>query len=204
MHGPGLDTDFDLALTSPPAVLLTTAEAKAQCRVDHSDDDAYLDTLISAVSDLLDGPRALTGRALVTQSWQMTSGPVSARAAIFLPVVPFISLTSISYLDRDGQSQSLNVSTDVTTQGATDWCYVCPVVDTNWPAMASRSDALTITWSAGYGAASDVPAAILMAAKAMVSHWYNNRDAVSDGSFAEVPLLVDTLLAKDRLGWIGG
>lgn len=190
--------------TSAPADLLTLEEAKAQCTVGHTDDDALLGRLIKAVSAYLDGPDAKLGRALVDQTWAVDISPVSGRSAIELPVVPLNALASITYYDRDNVQQSLHVSNDVSIYSENDFAFVTPALGTSWPGMYNRPDALTVTYTAGYGVASAVPESIRHAALGLLSHWYENRDAVSFGSApSDVPWFVEELIDMERLGWVG-
>ena len=46
--------------------LLTTAEAKAHCRVDTSDDDTLIASLVKAATAHLDGWSGILGRCLVS------------------------------------------------------------------------------------------------------------------------------------------
>lgn len=190
--------------TSAPDDLLTLEEAKEQCSVGHADDDALLGRLIKAVSAYLDGPDAKLGRALVTQTWAVDVSPVTGRTSIELPIVPLISLSSITYYDRDNVQQTLNISNDVSVYAENDFAYVAPALNASWPGMYNRPDALTVTYSAGYGLASAVPESIRHAALGLLSHWYENRDAVNIGNItSDVPWFVEELIDMERLGWVG-
>lgn len=190
--------------TVAPTALVTLDEVKAQCVISHADDDALLTRLISAASDFLDGPDARIGRALVTQTWEVDFGPLSGSARLNLPVAPLIALSGVTYYDRDNVQQTMTAGSEVLLYADNDRAYITPALQASWPAMYNRPDAFTVTFTAGYGPASDVPENIRHAALALISHWYENRDAVSVGNTAsEVPMLVDALIDKDRLGWVG-
>jgi len=188
-----------LTRTAAPAALLTLAEIKAQCNIAHSDDDTMLGALGDAAAALLDGPDGMVGRALVSQEWTLQITPPSGRNPVSFPLGPLISLDTVSYYDADNASQTLDLA-DLTTYSSRDFAYVVPDIGTAWPAMYARPDALTLVFTCGHAT---VPANVLHAAKALVSHWYENRDAVNIGSTpAEVPMLVEALLAGYRAGWI--
>ena len=53
-----------------------------------------------------------------------------------------------------------------------------------------------ITFTAGYGSPSDVPAAIRQAMLLLISHWYDHRSAIADP--AATPQAVDALLLPFR------
>jgi uncharacterized phiE125 gp8 family phage protein len=59
-----------------------------------------------------------------------------------------------------------------------------------------RADAVTIEFTAGYGAAaSAVPAEIKQAMYLMIGHWYENRESVNVGNIVnELPFAAQALL----------
>lgn len=174
---------FTLVRTTAPAVApISLAEAKAQTRVDHNDEDQLIQHYIDAATSLLDGPAGLLGRCLVTQSWQMKidalTGPV---------LLPFPDITI------DGA-----VFTD--TAGGT-LAYDLALQDQRLLLRPSSGHGrpVEIAFTAGYGAAADVPAAIRQAMLLLIGQWYDNREAVTVGAAGSpMPMAVDALLAPYR------
>ena len=107
---------------------------------------------------------SLTGRALVTQSWRLTLD--CAPRLVELPVIPVASLL-------------------VVPDGA--------VLQGDAVLLAEPVDELSIDYTAGYGAAADVPADLKQAVLTLVAYWYENRDAR-----AAPPLGFDRLVASYR------
>jgi hypothetical protein len=187
-HGPMLD----LVRVTAPTPLFTTDELKLALRVDHSEDDALIDGLAAAVTAHLDGFSGILGRALVTQSWKLylpgfPPGPGPWGAPLFsarlqharrivLPLPPLVSVTSIHYVDPDGADQLLAADQYTVLEGPVS--AVEPAYGLSWPSTRAQARAVTITYVAGYGAATDVPGPILAAAKLMVGDLYANREAV--------------------------
>lgn len=184
--------------TTAPAALISTADAKEHLRVDFTAEDTLIDGYVAAAVSKLDGPSGAVGKALVTQSWTMQRERITGRCAVVLPVVPFQSLTSVSYYDSDNQSQTLLVA-DFTVYAEEDNARLVPDIGTNWPAMYDRPDALTIVWAAGFGAASAVPANIVVAAKQALTFLYENR---GDEDMA-IPRSIADLAGVSRIGWVG-
>lgn len=184
--------------TVAPSALIALGDMKTHLRVDGFEDDLLIANLIAAATEALDGPYGMIGKCLVTQTWQMQMERVTGRSEVYLPAVPFQSLTSLTYYDADNASQSLTVG-DFTVYSEQDRAWIVPDIGTNWPVMYDRPDALTVTWSAGFGAASAVPQNIKHAAMQMVSHLYENRgdEAVS------MPYSVKDLAGISRIGWVG-
>ena len=188
-------------LAVPPAApLLTTAEAKAHLRVDFADDDALIDAYVGAANDMLDARFGELGRALITQTWALIMPRFPASGHFDLPVPPVQSVTAITYFDTDNVQQTLAASTyRVTVKD--EAARVDLVEGQSWPALFDRHDVVRVEYVTGYGdAGSAVPDGIRHAARLMVGHWYENREAVATGSLpTELPLAVAALLAKYRV-----
>lgn len=183
--------------TVAPAVpLLTLDDAKAHLRVDHADEDALISGLIDAAAAHLDGYNGILGRALITQTWAAEFPTFVNRMDI--PLGPVQSAT-IQYYDSLNAQQTLATSVyAVLSDGLGP--YVTLKYNQQWPQTYTRDDAVKITFVAGYGAtAPDVPAAIRSAMLLLISHWYDNRSALSVGeSVSEMPFSVTALLAPFR------
>lgn len=199
-------SDFLLTLdTAAAETPITLAEAKAHCRVDFSDDDTLITSLIAAATDYLDGPHGALGRCMVTQVWDVAShgGLYTGRARMPLPVIPANSIVAVTYYDRDNASQTATAA-DYQIYSTDGKSWVEPKKDKNWPQTYARPDGLTVQVSCGYGAASAVPDNIKQAMLLMIGHWYENREAVNVGNIVtEFPMAVESLLSISRSGWVG-
>lgn len=187
-------------VSAPAATPISATEAKAHLRVDHSDEDTLISSLIDAAVAYLDA-RGVLGRAMVTQSWAewVSNAPGHVR----LTVGPFQSLTSVEYYDTDNALQTATLGNFETWLDG-DFVRVKPKSGQSWPNAYSRPDAIKITYVAGFGdAGSDVPQGIRQALLLLVGHWYENRIAASDAKLQEIPLAVDALIGAERVGWYG-
>jgi uncharacterized phiE125 gp8 family phage protein len=188
-------------LSGAPAVpVLSTAEAKAHCRIDGSDDDTLVADLIEAARAHLDGYSGILGRCLVNQSWSVSLSGFPGGDIIRLPLGDAQSVTSITYFDSDGAGQTFGASNYRLHTDAFG-PYIRLVDGKNWAGTDTRDDAVTVTWVAGYGpAASNVPQGIRQAMLLLIGHWYEGREAVTVGvAAAVIPLGVQALLAPYRL-----
>jgi len=184
--------------TSDPATSpVDLDEAKSQLNVFHSDDDWYISGLISAATAAVE---EMTGRPLVTQTWELSLR--YPRTRIYLPKTPAQSIDSITYYDRDETQQTASVS-DFHLFNDIYRAWVEPKDGKDWPDVFGRPDALTISFIAGYGSASDVPTELKHAILMLLTHWYEERRAASDASMAEVPYSVGALVGLHRRGWVG-
>ena len=186
---------------SPASTPVTTAEAKAQLRIDHNDDDAFIAALIEAATSHVDGWSGILGRALLTQTWR---GSLDAfpedREAIDVPLLPLQSVTAITYVDGDGTTQTLDPAVYRVLDNGTERGAIAPAFGEAWPETQDRLQAVTVTFVAGYGAAADVPQAIRQAILLLVSHWYERRVVVEMGTVsAEMPYGVQAMLQPFRM-----
>lgn len=184
-----------LTLATAPAAVLTTAEAKAHLRISHSLEDTLIASLVSAATAYLDGYSGILGRALVTQVWDYTL-PCFA-SPLRLPMAPVSAISYVKYLDDDAVEQTVS-SADYYLSGDASGPYIALVDGADWPTTYPQDNAVSVRFTAGYGAASAVPAAIKQAMLLLVGHWYENRSALGANTLAELPLAVGALLAPYR------
>lgn len=185
-----------LQLVVPPAAnIITVAQAKQHCRVDHADDDDYLAGLIDACEAQISGSDSWMGRALVTQTWDLYLDAFPARE-IKVPLPPLQSVVSISYYDPAGDPQvvaSTNYQVDVASQPG----WIVPDAGFSWPSTLDAANAVIVRFIAGYGAADDVPEAIRAALKMMVEELYDKR-----AQAAAIPVAAKHLLGPYRVTWL--
>ncbi|WP_310419720.1 head-tail connector protein [Mycoplana sp. BE70] len=178
--------------SAPASTPVSLVEAKASLRVDFSDDDDLITSLIAAAVNHFDGWSGTLGRALVTQSWRQDFGRLGVMR---LPVGPVASIAKIEYFDGDNVVQTV-ADTVYTLRTDAVGSYVDLAPDQAWPTTHTRPDAVSVTYVAGTAAA-DVPAAIKTALLLMVGHFYANREAVGEAR-SELPFGVHALVAPYR------
>lgn len=188
--------------TVAPSALISTADAKEHCRINSSADDGYVDALVATATARLEGLEGLTGRAFLTQTWALSVRCPGENDRIHIPLTPVQSISTITYYDGAGQSQTATLSDYHFVNGG-DWAYLYPKAGFAWPITEDRADAITITFIAGYGDADAVPANIVHAAKLLVSHYYENREQTTDRRMIEIPEGIRALVDTHKTGWIG-
>ena len=183
-------------VTAPAAEPLTTAEAKTHLRVDNSEDDVYIGALITAARQEVE---RYTGRALVTQTWDLTLDAFPwGNGPIWLPRPPVQSVTSISYVDDAGATQTwatANYRVDITGETA----RIEPAWSLNYPTTRGIVAAVTVRFVAGYGAAAAVPALMVHAIKLLVGEWYEQRQITTYGAPGRAPWAVAEILSRYRV-----
>ncbi|MFP4538722.1 MAG: head-tail connector protein [Dichotomicrobium sp.] len=191
----------------PQAVSLTSApeekpvsldEAKQHLRILRDKEDDLIERLIATATADVEGRAGMTGRALITQSWEarFNCWPETGKA-LELPYPPLKEVTSVKYLDTDGVEQTLDASVyEVDTLAVPG--EVRLAMDQSWPDIADRPGAVRVAFDAGYGAGpEDVPEPIRQAILLIVGEFYQNRDLAEDP--AARMRAVPRLLARFRL-----
>ena len=152
---------------------VTTAEAKFHLRETLSDasNDAYIATLITAARHACEES---IQRSLITTTWTLTLD--SFPDAIRLPYPQILSVTSVSYIDEAGDSQTLDPQ-DYIVDTNSEPGWIVPAVETTWPTTQDRINAVTVVYTAGYGSsASNVPQAIKHWIKLAIGDMYERRE----------------------------
>jgi uncharacterized phiE125 gp8 family phage protein len=199
------DCGFYERMSGPVEALLSLQDVKKNLGVKHSDDDEMLQRLIGTVTEFLDGPFGCLGQSLVTQVWRCAwSRPPCGNYKLRLPCGPVQQIESASYHDYDGNQHEIDISKLWLLRRSSE-VRVFPGTGFSWPSMSDHPEALSITFTAGYGSASDVLSDIKHAAHLLVGNWYDHREPVVVGTIAsELPWSVETLIDKHRVGWVVG
>lgn len=183
-------------ITPPAAPLLTLDEVRQHVKRDDDDDDAVLTGLIAVAMSRLDGDRSILGRCLINQTWAETWCGFPAGAVLPLGLAPVVSVTSISYFDAGNNAAAFAGGNFSAHNSRADGPYVKLGRNASWPSSYERDDAVTVTYTAGYGATADkVPAEIKHAAKMLIADWYFNRETSTIGE-APMPVGVMSLLRR--------
>lgn len=182
---------------APAESLLALADVKAHLHVDHDDDDGVIAGLVAAAEAWLDGVDGILSRALVTQTWAATASGFPADRRFMLPLAPVQSVTEVACLDEEGVTRVLEAE-QYRLIAWRDTAFIELAEGAIWPTSAPRSDAVTITFVAGYGGAADVPASIRVAATMLIGQWYENREAMARSGYEALPIGVRALLAGYR------
>lgn len=177
---------------APAATPVSLAEAKAHLRVDHDDQDDLITAQIKAATAHLDGYAGILGRALVTQTWRQDFGRFAD--SLKLPLSPVSAVISVSYHDAGDVQQVLDAGVYGLKTDALG-AYVALQPGKTWPATFHRADAVSVTFTAGYGAAADVPEPIRQAILLIVQRLFDGADTEID---VAIDRTVHALIASYR------
>lgn len=172
---------------------IADASLGAQAPTVNTTGDPELTALIKAARVAAEG---YTRRALVTQTWDLKLDRFPCWT-INVPKPVLQSVVSITYVDTDGVTQTLDPSQYLVDTSSTP-ARITPVFGGIWPVTRWQNNAVTVRFVAGYGLAAAVPDGIKAWMIIRIKHLFDNPDAVVMGSrnqVAEMPrALVDGLL----------
>lgn len=177
--------------TAPAAEPVLLAEAKLHLRVEHVDDDALIDVLIQAAREHVENH---IKRPLITQVIDLTLDCFPSEICINRQ--PVQTVDAINYVDGDGVSQVV-LPADYDVDVSSEPARITPSYGNSWPSIRAQNNAVSIEFTAGYGlTGAAVPAPIRQAMLLLISHWYENREAVVIGTISStLPMAVDALLS---------
>jgi uncharacterized phiE125 gp8 family phage protein len=196
-----------IVVTPPEDPAVSLEEAKAHLRVDHDDDDDYIESLVAVATATIDGPNGWLGRCIVEQTLEWRGDEFGCD--IRLPYPPIISIESVKYVDHAGAEQAVSPA-DYLLTGAPSQPRLSLNYGSFWPTPRWQSEAVRVRYTAGWpvettGAGEDEkaiwsgPAPIRHAILLMVSQLYENREAASETAQVELPFAVSSLLATYRV-----
>jgi uncharacterized phiE125 gp8 family phage protein len=173
-------------VTQAPSEPVSKEEAKRQCVVLHSDDDALFDALISAARDHVE---KYCNTPLATQT-------VEVKCDTFcdfdrLPIAPVQSVTSIAYVATDGTDATVN-SADFEERLDGLEASIVPAYGKQWPTPRNGSR-IKLTAVVGYGA---LPPSIKHAMLLWIADAYEQRENKDLPSWSAF----DALLCNHRRG----
>mgnify|MGYP001604634217 CR=1 FL=1 len=181
--------------TAPLLEPLSLAQAKTHLRVDVDDENGLIDTLIRAARGWVE---TFIHRSLIATvwDWKLDAFP---DACFELPLPPVSAVTSITYTDTAGVSQtwaSTLYTTSLPTGPKAAPARITPIYGGVFPSTRTVMDAVTVRFTAGYGTeATSVPADIRSAMLLMIGHWYERREPVNIGNIVTpIPMTVESLL----------
>lgn len=165
---------------------VTLSEAKAQCRVDSSDEDTLITGLISAATEYVElyCGLAIEGRTISVKCDSFDD-------FVKFPLAPLATVTSIAYVDAAGAGQTL--STNVYEVRADAGAIVLKH-NQSWPDIQSDSR-ITVVATVGYATA---PTAIKQAILLLIGQWFDSRAAATGMAMTEMPHAVEALLTNYR------
>lgn len=169
-----------LTLTKPTAEPVTLTEAKLHCKIEQSDEDALIESLISAAREWCE---AYCNRAIGLQTIELAL-PAFADP-IEVPRPPLRTVDSIRYLDTDGALQTLATDVYRVIDGSDSRPALLEIApNKSVPSTDTSAAAVRVRYQAGWdiagSPADEVPEGIKAAIKLIVGDLYEHREARLD------------------------
>lgn len=207
--------------TPPSAEPLTLTEAKLHLRVDFTDDDALITSLITAARMKCED---MVARSYVTTGWLLTldrfplptvntnTGQASlgwsqlnwspervypsTSEPIRLPRADIIAVQSLTYLDpTSGNAVTLDPSQYDVQTGAPG--MICPAYGLTWPNARIQPASIQIAFTAGYGPdETTTPDTVKSAMRLLIGLMYEKREDIGD-----MPEFIQWMLAGEDWGF---
>lgn len=158
--------------TQPETDPITRAELEAALRLGSGFDSTTTEGVLAAAVRKVEQD---TERSLITRTITGKLDRWPKSGVIHLPYPPFGSVTSLKYLDTDGAEQELVKDTDYTVKTSGDSGRLVVAPSGSWPSVQSDTvDTIEVIYTAGYGAAADVPDDLKQACIKMAVMMYTN------------------------------
>lgn len=157
-------------------MLITLDEAREQLGFEEgeNEDDGLLDAIILGISSTWDDRHGIVAdrqeRSFTFDRFQRL---------IVIPALPVdVETIEISYLDGSGVAQPV---TDFRAAPLGKHTRILPAIGASWPATACGEAMVTVTATVGWSddplSSDAVPAGLKVAARMMLAHLFNNREA---------------------------
>ena len=159
---------------TPPAPVVSLAEAKLHLRVDAGDEDTLIEGMVAAATAHIDGPDGWLGRAIGAQTLELRTDVF--RDAMPLPYPPVLEIVSVKHLDGAGEELTL-LAAEYELRGT----LIGSAFGRRWPSVGYHSEAVRIQYRAGY---ETVPPAIRAAILLMTDDLYRNRGEAITGTIS--------------------
>ena len=178
-------------LAAPAVEPIDLAYAKTFLRIDGTDEDTLIETLIKTARHRVEN---MIGRTLTRRSYIFRCA-VPAGKCFTVPRPPLLGVTRLTLIAENDQAVDIP-PVDYTVSRRRDPGQVRLKSGKNWTDYLAEFSTLEVEFEAGYGdVPGDVPLPIRQAILLLLAHSYEYREMSESPT---VPIMVDALLAPYR------
>lgn len=175
---------------APTIEPVTLDEAKRYLRIDGTDEDSVIESLLLAAREDVE---SWSGRTLLTSTYALRYDDFPACGVFMLPRPPLQSVSSIAYVDTTGTTQTL-ATTVYGVDAYSEPGRVYLKSGQAWPSTSADGiNTVTITYVAGW-TLTTIPERVKMAIKLILADLYEHREA-------QLEARVQTNKTVQRLLW---
>lgn len=184
---------------------VSLAEAQLHLRLDLAGsppshpDDAIVDALIVAAREYAE---YYTSQAFARQDYRLKLQEFPQDQIINLGIWPVLSVDSVTYLDEDGQTQTLSAD-DYLLDTQSKPARIVSKHNARWPTALNQVNSLQIVFKAGCtdGSPNDypVPKSVKQSILLTLGHLYENRENVTGAQKYQLPMGAESLLQIHRI-----
>jgi uncharacterized phiE125 gp8 family phage protein len=162
-------------------------------------DDALVTALITVAREAVENFTELT---VAVNDFQMKLDYFPT-AEINLGTWPVNSIASVTYVDANGATQTIS-SADYALDTFSKPAQINLAYGKTWPMVRNQSNAVTVTFEAGYTGdtspvANEMPKALKQAMLLTITDLYENRGALGSKQNYEIPVMAQYLMAPYRI-----
>jgi uncharacterized phiE125 gp8 family phage protein len=168
---------FYLLHTAPATEPVTLNEAKNHLRIDHTDDDTYVGSLIKVARQHVE---RITNYVCIASTWHAYSEKWSVNGRLYIMKHPVTAVSKVEYFPSNSNTYIELPG----TQYQFERSYPSGVYVKNNPALQDSMNAIKLTFTAGHAntVGDPVPAEIQQAILILIGHLYENRQEEVTGT----------------------
>jgi len=162
-------------------------------RTNTTDENDLIESYIAAARQTAE---LCLGRTLIDTSYTLTLDAFPPE--ILLLRAPIQSVTSIAYIDDNGDTQTLD-SGQYQVDAASEPGRVIPAYGCSWPSTREQMNAVSVIYLAGYGdERGDVPEWAKIIVYLLLGVYYENREGIAPIALHELPFGIRSLIWNHR------
>jgi len=187
-------------IAAPSSEPVTLANARTAIGITDAADTSSDTTITRHITEAREWVEKFLQRALITQTWKLRLDQWPANSIIELPFGPVQSVSSVTYTDSAGATQTIDAA-DYYTDIYSLQPRLMPAYNESWPDARNFPDSIAIQYVCGYGTAGTaVPGPIIHAIYRIIGHWIKFQPALEGGvTITRVPFAVEQMLEPYRL-----
>ena len=179
-----------IKVITPPAAVLSLEQLRRHCKIDPPTSANEADTDLSAALAAAHAyAQHYAGISIGSQTLELALDEFPT-AGILLPQGPVTSITSVSYVDTAGATQTLSGSA-YSLDDYSNPQWLLAAAGTDWPATFDAANAVKVRYVAG---AASIDGAAAQALRLLSGLYFDNRNAADKGQMFDVPFGVKALL----------